>query len=1223
MTEKHLLLTGIALLTAGLISAAETNSDLILKMTMPPVQKQHALYPEMQKIGIRGASFEKEGKRCFVSGMWQLDVESAPWQHRLFAADVCTYNPEFIYTCYGLEKGADGVKRFRLKENPWYEAIISRFLANRINFWHEHKAGKMSFLMKDPNFKDASDAGHFVAFDPFHPLGIPLYRELYKTWMRYTRNYPVFCYELFNEMAYNNTHALSRNAFREAMKKKFGSVSNMNRAWKTQFKHFDEADAPGFLSDHGTKNLPREKMFLVEGRKYPNLLIDWQKFQEQRSFEAIGTLMPIMRSYDPDPKVFSTIQSHMNWWMDHSESGVRPDSIRNFSDFVSHEIGLGFIECGDYRSYEYAAKMMRPNMIGDLVRGFAPDKPIFNAEGNFVVTSRGVTEEELRKTDLAGLSAGWKFFDATRESPADWSAERADTRKWGSVRVPDMWAKCGYPDCQVGIYRREFDLPEQAPGTKIYLNGKGLADLGEIVLNGEKIGEVKGFNQPFTIDITGIAKKKNRLAIRITNRFFLNGMYYGGIRGFVSVNTARLMADETPTYEPGHYRTYYWCQVMHGMNGIMLSYSDPQHTMAARSIPLIVREIQNTADLVFDPAARPAADVAFLYPYGSMLSIQHRDFLQKLEGPATQDLMAWYLPFVCRGMETDVLIPDFFNRKDPRSWKMIVLPNSPRISKETYSALCRFVRDGGVLVLNAGGMTVDDDSHLPFDASPLTGIRWGGELRNPDAEIPAFGKIRLSRRFLDGSFGRQILLNGASSVHAFRDGTPAVTCGKYGKGRVYAFAGNYPPELTDTLLNGIAEKSGVRRSMEILPYKKNFTPVFVDMKRREDRTGRQLIYLLNYDRSGAGIVKLPPVGNAFRIRNVENNRTIPSPSGKEIWSAAEINRGFPVALPKLAPVVLLMEPAERAQKPFAGISPTRLKMLNELWVKQKSTPGGPVVGLTPLALLTDIHGSCPTAHRLLTDHGFNLRHIRTTDSFEGLDVVALLHPRARLPRPEKLLEFVRNGGGLLLLGGAPLNYHSLSQNPKLMKELGLAEAYIPNALYNKKPNLPFEDALNVSCRTTKNHPVTESAELFTAAGAGYLVRLPENAAVLLRSSADCTRPDKPVAVAFEYGKGRVVFISDFWFLRPLHINRADNAQILLNAIAWLAKKPSIRLTPAAREKALYISRERLEKAEREEKEGVTTFQAPEAHPSILENGDFRKTRGLSGGDPIVDAMKNF
>ena len=193
-----------------------------------------------------------------------------------------------------------------------------------------------------------------------------------------------------------------------------------------------------------------------------------------------------------------------------------------------------------------------------------------------------------------------------------------------------------------------------------------------------------------------------------------------------------------------------------------------------------------------------------------------------------------------------------------------------------------------------------------------------------------------------------------------------------------------------------------------------------------------------------------------------------------------------------------------------------------------------------------------------------------------------------------------------------------------MRAFGLEQGYIPAALYNRKPNLPEEDCLNVRCEIVPGHPVTEHVKEFVTANAGILTRIPKNAKVLLRAPKDDpSYPGRPVAVAFEYGKGRVIYMSDYWFVRPLHINRGDDAQFFLNAMNWLARRNTEKLSAADLKQSLYITKELLEQAEREEAAGITVFTPPEEKASVLENSDFSKTEGLQGGDPIVDAMKYF
>ena len=444
--------------------------------------------------------------------------------------------------------------------------------------------------------------------------------------------------------------------------------------------------------------------------------------------------------------------------MDHTGSGVGTRAMTSISDFYSHEIGTGLIESGNYRSYPYAAKMIRTSLVGDLVRSFNPDRPVFNAEAPLGIVSRGVSEDELRQKDYGAMTSGWKFYDATKSAPKNWNAKQCSTENWGTIRVPDMWGKNGYENCQIGLYRKDFKLSADQLSGKVYLNGKALADSGEIYINGRPAGQVTGFNTSFTFDITPFVEKENSIAIRIVNRYFHNGMYYGGIRGFVSVNGARLIPDKEAAFEVRHFRTYYWSQMAHGaMNGIMLSYNPPQHTMAARSLPLIKREIENVADFLYRKENQPRTEVALLYPYETMHTVLHKDYMERLEGPATMNLMPWYTSFLFHGNIPAVLLPEVFAKDAGAGLKLLIAPNHLRVNPEAYKQLCRFVENGGVLVTNYDSFSVNDETHASFDSSGLTGVTCGKPVLQENYELPGLGAGKLERRHLDKTFGRELI----------------------------------------------------------------------------------------------------------------------------------------------------------------------------------------------------------------------------------------------------------------------------------------------------------------------------------------------------------------------------------------------------------------------------------------------------------------------------------
>lgn len=1175
-----------------------------------PVKRR---YDGIGDIKIAGSNFVKNGKPYFVVGGWQLDQEGPPWLFRTLNIDVMVYNADEIYTLYAPQKNADGTYQVKWEPNPWYESIMQRYLGNKVNFWHEQKAGpEFSVLKKYQEFADVRNGGHFVAYDPYHPDGEAFYREMFKSWMQYTRKYPVFCYELFNEMVYDNPHDISRKAFAAAMKQHYNNdIDKANRDWKTDFKSFDAVDAPGYLSDGGKNpDLPRETLQLRESLAYPNLWIDWQKFQEQRCYDAVKRLMPVMRSYDPDPTVYSTLQSHMNYNWDYGDIGIKPETVHDFSNFYSHELGGIYIESGDYKSFDYIFEMIRPLFVHDLVYSISPDIPVFNAESPVGVVNRGAAESDLLDSDLADMHAGWKFYDATENLPADWMSPELDDRGWAPVKVPAMWADSGFRLCQLGIYRKHFTLA--APRGRLYFNGKGFADNAEIYLNGEKIGEVAGFDKKFTFDLTGKVKKDNLLAVKIGNRYFNNGMYYGGIRGFASVNQAPLMSDRNITLNDKHLRSFFWNQAVHHIDGVMLSYEGNLFTPAAKTIPRIKAEINSVGPIIMEPGNLLPAQTAIIYPLETLRGARHRDYLEKLASPANMYLMNYYAPLLFSGAGVDVL-RNVDTEKSLSAYRLIVIPSDLRVPRGTLENLRKYVQNGGNLVISYNSFSTNDDNHQPLSAQMLTGNR-----ETPDSTPASFQKIALNKRFIDGATRSRLTVESAKVLAAFDDGLPAITVNPLGRGRVYEFAGNFTAGQHWEWLDKIMSE------VKITPY---LTLNGADHAAMEGKIYRIngsgiLIYLHNWEQSREVLLQLTtlPDGDKFTVRNTATGNAIAAPDGGALWSKAQLQGGLALRVNQFDPVVLLIEDAQKPAVKLSGISPGRLAILNQLWESPREYPKGPTAGLTANLGGTsgDVYGVIPTARKLLNEEGINVVNYRPGDRLDQLKLLIIQQPLLKLNNSEEILQYVKNGGSLLILGGAPMTYHSLQRNGELLKALNLTEGVLrTGVLYDDSA----DDKMRVTVTDVADHPAVKFVKTAITAGSNVLTAYPDNAEVLLRAPQNSNHPGKALMVAFDYGKGKVVYIADHYMFRPLHINDADNAQLWSSMVNYLLAQPARQLTPELKAKALYLSEESLRAAEDAEKAGQSTFTAPDTRSSYLKTHRSEDLSGLAGGDPIVNMLK--
>ena len=929
--------------------------------------------------------------------------------------------------------------------------------------------------------------------------------------------------------------------------------------------------------------------------------------------------MPAMRSYDPDPRVFSTLQSHLNLYLDYSNIGIKPEMLVDFSDFYSHECGLGFIVSEDPDNPDNIMKMLRTSLINDFVRGVCPDKPIFNAESPIHIKAAGASEEELQKKDLGELTGQWKFFNATKKIPLDWYSLDFNDRSWYDIAVPGMWGQQGFSGCSLGLYRKTFSYnTHTVKKQRVFLNGKAFSDDAEIYLNGKKLGEAHGYKAKFTFDVTSMLQKQNILAVKISNKYFKDGMYHGGIRGMVSLNHARLEPEAQTTLQAKHYRAFLWSQFIHGMRGVMVCYQKSLYIPAARYLPVIKQEL-DTASSLLQPRAIINAQVAMIYPQETLRGIIHRDYLTKLKTPASMYLLRYYTPLLFSRVGLDVIRNADLLKSSPKKYRMLVMPGNVRISKSEFEVLKKYVSNGGVVVADFGSLTVDDDTHGKIDASKFFGMKLSSLNDRPKKIAGMKGGIN-DKRFIDGNSNGTVFCTNARIIKKYQDGCPAMTVNSFGKGKVYYIAGSFPMETVGELLELVMQENRIKPEIELNQLKHKIAPAYVEGN-LAGHDGRYALYLLNWGRDGVASVQLPVLPDAdYVIRNFSTGNTLKSPSGKKFWSVAEIKSGIPLKLDSIDPVTLLLERKDLKPVLIKGISPARYKLLNQLWVSpEMNNKECPIVAISPIDK-TEIYGDIPTARRVLTDNGYKvINHYNRKGSSEKMDVLVWYYSRLKPKDTKAILDFVRKGGGLLICGTGLLNYHH-NPNNSLTGALNLSQyGFRSNVLYAGK-NSRESDILAVICRDIdRKHPVGAGVKTFISSCAGAISRLPGNAETVITGPSDSTLAGKPILSVFNYGKGRVAFIADYWWLRPLALDKGDNVQLWFNLINYLAKRPLKLLSSEQRNKSLFITKKKLSEAEQDEAENKYIFKPFSNRKSYLH--EYSAIKGMKGKDPIIDMLE--
>jgi beta-galactosidase len=123
------------------------------------------------------------------------------------------------------------------------------------------------------------------------------------------------------------------------------------------------------------------------------------------------------------------------------------------------------------------------------------------------------------------LSEDWQFVLADHaglESP-----DYLTRQGWQMVNLPHTWNTTDtFDDVPgyhrgVGWYRREFNVPAEYRGKRLFLRFEAVAQVGIVWVNGKLLGEHKGAFTPFEFDITDVASVggRNLVAVRVDNRW--------------------------------------------------------------------------------------------------------------------------------------------------------------------------------------------------------------------------------------------------------------------------------------------------------------------------------------------------------------------------------------------------------------------------------------------------------------------------------------------------------------------------------------------------------------------------------------------------------------------------------------------------------------------------------------------------------------------------------
>ena len=105
------------------------------------------------------------------------------------------------------------------------------------------------------------------------------------------------------------------------------------------------------------------------------------------------------------------------------------------------------------------------------------------------------------------LSGSWRATPAREELRRTFHEPALDDRDWASVTVPGHWANTpGLANERAVLHRRSFSMPAVADERRRWITLHGLAQQGDVWLNGAYVGDTDGYFVPHRFEITHLMR---------------------------------------------------------------------------------------------------------------------------------------------------------------------------------------------------------------------------------------------------------------------------------------------------------------------------------------------------------------------------------------------------------------------------------------------------------------------------------------------------------------------------------------------------------------------------------------------------------------------------------------------------------------------------------------------------------------------------------------------
>jgi beta-galactosidase len=216
-------------------------------------------------------------------------------------------------------------------------------------------------------------------------------------------------------------------------------------------------------------------------------------------------------------------------------------------------------------------------------------------------------------------------------------------------------------------------------------------------------------------------------------------------------------------------------------HGAVVQHDGTSNTRVFREVAELGKELEGLSDLV---GAETIVEVAVIYDWENAWAIELAGGPRRGKMDYLGHCLDWYSTLWEQSIAVDVIE----STCDFSLYKLVIAPMLYMVKPGVAESLEAFVSNGGTLVLTCYSGVVDENDlcfqgGFPGPLRKLTGI-WVEEIEGLHEGI----QIGFSNR--DGAFSsvelrERIRTERAESVASFEDGSPAVTCNRWGEGECY------------------------------------------------------------------------------------------------------------------------------------------------------------------------------------------------------------------------------------------------------------------------------------------------------------------------------------------------------------------------------------------------------------------------------------------------------